>query len=331
MTSKPIESPKRGDAMRASWGAGVADRVNECADAIDVLRGPSPLSSARDPGVTTAPFTVRHHEGQWEIYLPDGCCNYGGPCFPINEAASTSGDEHENDASAWRILGLDDSTGTTGTDGYGNTYREWNVEIHVKPAAKMLQVDDLNKPARRLVWACAVDRLKPPSNVTDAERYANTPGDSWSAVVARVRVTTVQGDGETETSRKVTPIRRTPVDVADYGETLSGFGLVWYFSLDDGALEVEKVYCVRQIAAVAGMAVTGDQMTEVTDAEKVFARIDTEDMSGGEGIVSVEADPEGTADGTSYIVWIPLYELKGNTVTADYRESSLKNIQVYRA
>ena len=119
--------------------------------------------------------------------------------------------------------------------------------------------------------------------------------------------------------------------MADYGETLSGFGLVWYFSLDDGALEVEKVYCVRQIAAVAGMAVTGDQMTEVTDAEKVFARIDTEDMSGGEGIVSVEADPEGTADGTSYIVWIPLYELKGNTVTADYRESSLKNIQVYRA
>ena len=27
-----------------------------------------------------APFTVRYHAGQWEIYLPDGFCNYGGTC-----------------------------------------------------------------------------------------------------------------------------------------------------------------------------------------------------------------------------------------------------------
>ena len=280
----------------------------------------------------SAPFTVRHHEDQWEIYLPDGCCNYGGTCAPINAAASSSGDDHENDNPAWRILTLDESAGATGEDADGNTYREWNVEIHVKPSAKMWNVDDLNKPAHRLVWACAVDRLKPSASVTDAERYANTPGDSWSCVVARVRATTVESDGESDTARKVTQLRKITVDVADYGETLSGFGLVWYFSLDDGALKVEKVYCLRQVAAVAGISVTGDQMTEVTDADDVYARIDSSDMTDGYGILSVVKDPSGNPHASdTLITWLPLYTLKENTVTADYRENSLKNVQLYRA
>ena len=279
-----------------------------------------------------APFTVRYHINQWEIYLPDGCCNYGGTCTPINAAASLSGDDHANDDPAWRIFSLDESAGTTGEDDDGNTYREWNVEIHVKPSAKMSQVDDLNKPARKLMWACASDRLKPPAEITDAERYANTPGDSWSCVVACVRLTS-SGEG-TEPARKVTALRRTPIDVADYGETLSGFGLVWYFSLDDGALKVEKVFCLRQVAAVAGISVTGDQMTDVTDAEDVYARIDSSDMSDGDGILSVVADPSGEDNphvSDTLITWLQLYQMKENTVTGDYRETSLKNVQLYRA
>ena len=277
----------------------------------------------------TAPFAVRYHAGQWEIYLPDGCCNYGGACAPINAAASSAGDDHENDDPAWRILTLGESTGTTGEDEAGNTYREWNVEIHVKPSAKMLQVDDLNAPARRLVWACVSDSLKPAASVTDAERYANTPGDSWSCVVARVRVTA--GDNGAVT-RRVTQLRNVPVDVADYGETLQGFGLVWYFSLTSGALVVEHVYCIRQVAAAAGIALTGDQMTDVVDASaSVYARIDATDMTSGTGIVAVLKDPQGTSGSGPHVVWLPLYNINHNTVTADLRAQSLANIQLFHA
>jgi len=278
----------------------------------------------------TAPFAVRYHAGQWEIYLPDGCCNYGGACAPINAAASAAGDDHENDDPAWRILTLDESTGTTGEDASGNTYREWNVEIHVKPSAKMWQVDDLNAPASRLVWACVSDSLKPAASVTDAERYANTPGDSWSCVVARVRVTA--GDNGAEPTRKVTQLRSTPIDVADYGETLQGFGLVWYFSLTAGALKVEHVYCIRQVAAAAGIALTGDQMTDVVDAsESVYARIDATDMTSGTGVVEVLKDPQGTSASGPHVVWLPLYNINNNTVTADLRAQSLANIQLFHA
>lgn len=278
----------------------------------------------------TAPFAVRYHAGQWEIYLPDGCCSYGGTCAPINAAASTGGDDHASDESGWRILNLDESTGTTGEDAAGNTYREWNIEIHVKPSAKIWHVDDLNAPARRLVWACAVDRLKPSANVTDAERYANTPGDSWSSVVARVRVT--EGEEGAEPARKVTQLRGVPVDVADYGETLQGFGLVWYFSLNAGALNVEAVYCVRQVAAAAGIALTGAQMTDVVNASaSVYARIDGTDMTSGAGKVAVLKDPQGTSNSGPHVIWLPLYDIKQNTVTADHRAQSLANIQLFHA
>ena len=285
-----------------------------------------------------APFTVRYHVDQWEIFLPDGCCNYGGPCSPINAAASSSGGAHENDDAAWRLLYLDESEGTTAAVSAGNgensetagsTYREWNVEIHVKPSAKVWNVDELNKPARRLLWACAVDKLKPSSSVTDSERYANTPGDSWSSVVARVRVTGT----ELGNARKVTNLRSVPVDVADYGETLRGFQLVWYFSLGlIGELKVEHVYCMRQVGAAAGIAITGDEMTDVVDAEEsIYARIDATDMTTGSEKLEVLKDPQGTTDSGPHVVWLPLYNITHNTVTADFRAQSLANIQLFHA
>ena len=203
------------------------------------------------------------------------------------------------------------------------------MKLHVKPSAKMLEVDDLNKPARRLVWACASDRLKSAASLTDAERYANTPGDSWSCVVARVRVT--EGEEGDDPARKVTQLRKVPVDVADYGETLSGFGLVWYFSLgDDGTLVVEKVYCLRQVGSAAGIVITGDEMTEVTDAnDGVYARIDATDLSTGSGKVEVLKDPQGISSPGPHVIWLALYHIKQNTVTADLRSQSLANIQLF--
>lgn len=276
-----------------------------------------------------APFTVRYHLGQWEIYLPDGCCNYGGTCAPINAAASTGGDDHASDESGWRILNLDEATGTTGEDADGDTYREWRITIHVKPSAKMWGVDDLNAPARRLVWASAEDALKTASNMTEAELYANTPGDFYSSIVAAVRVT--DGEDGTDPARKITQFRKTPVDVAAYGETLSGFGLVWYFSLgNNGALVVEKVYCLRQVGSAAGIVITGDEMTEVTDSnDGIYARIDATDLSSGYGIVEVLKDPQGIASPGPHVIWLALYHIKQNTVTADLRSQSLANIQLF--
>ena len=337
MISQPIDQPRRGDPMRASWGARVAERVNECADAIDTLLGPGGLVSFREPSETVlAPFTCRYHEvedgdAQWEIYLPYGSVNVGGTCAPINPAASGTGSDHAGDTNGWRLLGLDESAGTAGTDGDGNSYREWDVAIHAKTSAKMYGVDDLNAPARRLVWASVTDRLKRSGTMTDAERYKDTPGDAFSCVVARIRVTEENVDGETVTNRTVTPLRRTAVDVGDVPAP-TGFDLVWYFSVADGALAVEKIYCLRQLISVAGMSVTGNQMTDVTDAEWIYARIDTADMSGGRGIASVVADPGNDVYSSgNLITWLALYRLKENTVTDDYRENSLKNVQLYRA
>ena len=328
MISRPIDSPSRGDKMRASWGAAVSELVNECAGEIDALRGPGELSSSREPTTVRVPFSVRYHEDQWEIFMPLGCMNVGGTCAPINPAASASGVGHATDSDGWRLLGLDETSGTTGTDGDGNTYREWSVTVHAKTSSKMYGVDGLSAPARRLVWAGVTDMLK--STFTDAERYKDTPGDTFSAIVASVRVTTVTENGASSTVRKVTQLRKTPIDVGDVPAP-TGYDLVWYFSVEDGALTVEKVYCVRQISALAGMSVTGDQMTDVTDAENVYCRIDSANIADDRNLATVVADPQAPHTSTNYLTWLPLYHLTENMVTADYRENSFRNVQIYRA
>ena len=91
MTSKPIVAPVKGDPMRASWGAAVAERANECADAIDALRGPGGLASLRAPKTETPslfPFKVRFapseeegagpRDGSFLVYIPDGSLSVDG-------------------------------------------------------------------------------------------------------------------------------------------------------------------------------------------------------------------------------------------------------------
>ena len=91
MISKPIVVPVKGDKMRASWGATVAERANECADAIDAMRGPGGLASLREPKVETPsifPFKVRFepsteenaepHDGDFLIYIPSGSLTVDG-------------------------------------------------------------------------------------------------------------------------------------------------------------------------------------------------------------------------------------------------------------
>lgn len=313
--------------QRPVAGPGLRTRITPDGTVLTVTAAPE-----RPANAGLAPFAVRFHAGQWEIYMPTGCVNVGGTCAALNPAASASGGDHAGDADGWRLLGLDESDGTAGTDGDGNTYREWTVTVHAKTSAKVYGVDALNASARRLAWAGVADALKESSSMTDAELYKDAPGDAFSCAVARVRVTEESdGEGETSTRRAVTPLRARVVDVGDVPAP-TGFDLVWYFSVANGALKVEKVYCVRQLAAVAGISVTGDQMTDVTDAEDVYCRIVSPGLVQGRQLASVVADPPASdLSGEDYVTWLPLYHLNENTVTSDNRLHSFANVQLYRA
>lgn len=258
----------------------------------------------------TEPWTVRRHvtegdeDGQWEIWLPPGCMSVGGDCAPLNRAASAK-DGHENDKDGWYALDLAESDGV------------FNVVARAKTSAKVYGVDTLSAPSRRMLYVSAD---------LSGEDAVAVWGDEFSQTVATVQIDSSGGT----TTRKITQVRATPISVA--GRERSNFDLVWYFGYDaDGALEVRKVYCLRQLLAVAGMGVTGDTLTEVTDAESVYAMIDTSNMSDRDGIITVEADPEGTTTSGDFVTWLPLYDLTNNAVTADYRNQSLVNVQLYRA
>ncbi len=150
MTSKPIVAPAKGDSMRASWGAAVAERANECADAIDALRGPGGIISLREPkGVAKDglfPFLVRFvpdpvgdgTEGVLIIYIPPGSLTVSGTAaeqdvYPL--APYTDGDyadkEHwyelENAASEctyWLNFDFNIENGEFDSVGFGDTSDE---------------------------------------------------------------------------------------------------------------------------------------------------------------------------------------------------------------
>jgi hypothetical protein len=152
-------------------------------------------------------------------------------------------------------------------------------------------------------------------------------------IVASVRVTEeTNSKGVSKPVRKITQLRKTPLDVADNGQMIQGFSLVWYFSLSDGALVVEHVYCILQFASAAGISITGDRMTDVVNAEEcIYARIDATNMISGIGKIEVMKDPEGVTTSESHVLWLQLYNMTRNTVTADLRAQSLSNIQLFHA
>jgi hypothetical protein len=82
---------------------------------------------------------------------------------------------------------------------------------------------------------------------------------------------------------------------------------------------------------VAGISVTGNTMTDVTGADYVYARINTADMSDGHGLITVVSDPENPHVSTDLVTWLVLFRMTNNTVIEDYRENSIRNIQLYRA
>ena len=309
-----------------------------------VING-TPGGGAAPASGGTLPWTVRKHvtegdeSGQWEIWLPPGVMAVGGSCDPLNKAASEKSG-HADDLPGWYSIRLIEDEGSptrtetvVGEDGDEQTVnvRDFQIIAHGKTSAKVYGADALAAPARRLLYVSArkVPSQTEQSEMDDAARVANTWGDEFSQIVATVKITQPEGG---EKSRKITQARSTPISVG--ARERENFDLVWYFSVGaDNSLSVERLYCVRQLLAVAGMGVTGDQMTLVPgDAERLFAKIDTKDMSGANGIITVEADPdeEDTTTSGDLVTWLPLYDLTANAVSADYRDQSLKNVQLYR-
>lgn len=334
-------------------GPGVSTRVTPNGT---VLSAAVPAHATPQP---IAPFTVRLHkteddpDGLWEIYLPPGCCNVGGMCAPINpKANATSG--HEDDGGDWYAIHFDQSLEFATTDNSSNTGQgvmeytnSFVVSAHAKTSAKRYGVDLAGAPARSLLWIGVRDMKRSTGDwggrYPDSVRYKDTPGDTWSCVVAEIfgsfEVDWSQAGANgaaaasAEKHWRLAQYRTTPIDVAPpQGTGVSNFDLVWNLAVgSDGELEVKNLFCVRQIAAAAGITLTGDTMTDVLNASAVYARVDTTDMTDGAGIVQVLKDPQGTSTATPYVVWLPLYDLTHNTVTADHRAQSLVNLQLFHA
>lgn len=354
----PLPIPQGRDGVTGEWAARLTRRVNALrvlfGNGFRVLsRGPDgvrvecvAVAAERAAAAPLAPWTVRHHvtedddDGQWEIYLPSGCMSVGAPLQNLNEAASeTSGHDGDGegvkpDPPAWRILPVDESEGSeqTRTDGdVTETYREFEVEAHAKTAARLDGVDAIDKPAKRYLWVACRKVLGPnEQQPSDEDKAKDTWGDEFSQTVARIEVGTRKKQGEeAEKYRKVTQLARAPISVA--GTPPSNFDLEWTFGIDnDGSLEVKHVYCHRISTAAAGMNLTGPTFVEVTNAqESIYARIDTN--AAPENVISVVLDPSNTLTGRyGFVTWLKLYDMAYNVKKADYRASSLVNVQVFR-
>lgn len=324
MIPAEINSPLAGEELLASWGADVARAVNAHGAELQDLRRPGEWRSARVEAGALAPFTVRYdtRREKWIAYLPSGCMNVVQTCTPINTEIG----------GGWYSFALDETQGTTQTLDNGATARSWSVTAHAKCRANVAGVDPVGTTFRRLLFVGAQDRLV--ASPTDAQLYRDTPGDTFACEIARVTVTqtTDATTNETTTTRQVQQLRNTVVDIAHAPEA-SSFDLVWWLRVEHDELSVDKLCSVRNIGTVAGMVVTGDELVDVTGAGAVYAKIYAADMTSGRGILSVVKDPPAatvTAPG-EYDVWLPLYDLKHNTVTADTRAFSLQNVQLYRA
>lgn len=288
-------------------------------------------------------FIVRWHQpegeqGQWEIYLPPGCVSVGGTCEPINrKAGETSGHSDEEEERNWYRFALDESQGedetrtVIGVDGENETveYRRWKVVVHAKISAKVTGEDALDVTARRLVFVSAEPYMGQ-GELDEEERWEAYLGDEFSQVVA----TAYKETGTEGTTRRAEQHVSTAIGVQ--GRTRSNFDLVWYLSVNEGdaKVSVDRIYCLRNEMTVAGMAVKGNNMVEVTpfktmdgNLHEIYAMIRSNENS-GENVIEVVVDPRNMST-DDYTTWLKLYERHAGN-QADFRSSSLANVQVYR-
>lgn len=319
-----------------------------------VLSAEAPHAHAAGGG-GPAPFALRYYKlrpsitgttrgtRRWSVYLPPGSLSVGGNCVPLNrKMADIEG--HEDDGADWYDLpGVETGAPIVSyteerevDDGNGGTLTETvnhmllDVVAHGKTSAKVYGVDALGAPARRMMYV-GVRPVRPADAqpLTAQQEAQDCWGDEFEQIVGRIDIAvTVRSGSIVSTSRSFA--RRVAGAVSVAGSARTNFDLEWYFTTDadTGALNCEKVYCVRVSQSTAGMDLTGPGYVDVTDAAgTIYARIDVNGAA--ENVLDVVLDPDSTGGG-DLVTWLKLYDMSFNTVKADYRASSLVNVQTFR-
>ncbi len=272
--------------------------------------------------------------GQWEIYLPPGCCAVGGDCKTLNRLASETGGHDGEDY--WYKLNLNESEGGTESRTVaGNTVhsRRWEIVVHAKTSAKRYGVDALDAAPGRYMYVSA-EPYHDRTAQMEERRSLDSLGDEFSRIVATVYVDT---SGDNPRSVDHTTVNAINVAAAAMGN----FQLVWYFSVDaSNVLAVDKVYCVANTMSAAGMVLKGDDMVDVSaiknigalaegGSHKVYATIRTNENNLSENIVEVNVDATPTYN-DDYTVWLLLYSINWKGQMTDSRATALANVQIYR-
>ena len=285
MTSKPIAAPVKGDPMRASWGAAVAERANECADAIDALRGPGGLASLREPKAEAPsifPFKVRFEpsaeegagpqDGDFLIYIPAGSLTVDGHAAG---GADFALDAREGEAGWYVLPGV-------------SADAEWWISFEYAPAE--------DPPL-----SCGVG--------TSPEH--EDPDDARGRIARSVHIADVEfpqaGDGETPRPPVVRQVTRGPLSYEFFVDSLNGL-------MGDLAVEADPdahvtVDDTDLYASVTTDEETGKILVGITDHEPEDAddpegycnRVsrDNEDSMTPENDISDDGDGEFGAMGGS--------------------------------
>lgn len=314
-----------------------------------VLSAEAPHAHAAGGGLH--PFAIRFYKKDpsdpsdmggkygWKIYLPPGCVSVGGTCEPMNlKMRDLSG--HEDEGAYWHDLDLLENQGQQRQEtenGETVYYRDFEVIVHAKTHAKIVGVDELDAAARRLFFVEARSvRTNSGEPRTARQAALCFEGDEFYQTIATVSIRRAPTDSGSIADHKYTRtvIQTVKSAISVAGRAASNFDLEWYFEVGEEYSEItcSKVYCRRNLQAVAGMVVTGPNYVEVTNPASsadhaVYARIDVNGAA--ENVLDVVLDPSSTQGG-DLVTWLKLYDMSYNTVKADYRASSLVNVQTFR-
>jgi len=249
----------------------------------------------------TPPFAVRWHggtsgDGQWEIYLPDGCVTgaYSYLFVALTPAKVSPG--HSGDEDEWYRLAVDD------------VETPQSIVVHVKwPCTRQ----GYNVPVA-YVYARAQSSAQ--SYETQRQLMA---GDLTSATVATVEIG--------PEIRRIRQTRTVPLDVA--APDAAPFDLQYTFSFSpDGEAELSRIQAVRQYVVAGFVSHVGSQNANIPlGATYVYLKFDT---TVSPPAASIVADPEDTTT-TDEVTWVRLYRLSHGFIMEDDRPS-LYGVVFYR-
>ena len=277
------------------------------------------ITAATSSAVASAvflPFTVRFHhpsnsDGQWEIFLPNGCVVANYTCTPINSKASeTSG--HDGDGDDWYVLPFSASPSS------GEIY---DVVVHAKQ--RVVDVEDVPQsgdpevaPAS-LAW---MHKRVEPSEQTDSEKNAYA-GDTASVTVASIKWQE-QEDGSVSPVVNQSGVHELSVP----GTPDQEFDLWWGFTIEDTTITVPKMGLLRRTLSTGTDVATITDSVDVSGASKgIYLRVVLNQSGATE--ITVAVDVSQTAAGINFFI-VQLYSVDQWHRASDYR-SALWRLPMY--